>query len=764
MNNLVIQFVAADPFEKTRLGLPEEMMEIQRKIQSSPPRGHRLVPAPAANLEDVIFALQNNRPNCVHFSCHGTQFSKIVLFNGKNEAEPLSQQTVGLLFNTLRGRIRLVTLSCCHSEDQASKIAEMIDCVIGIRGIVEPAAAAAYSAAFYGQLANKQSVADAHNLALITFSHHNPRNRSVPQLFPRAGIDPHTVFPGIRSSLTSNNGAKVGEGASTPDAPPERHRRKSYPPDAISVSGVSGTQTPLTPVASKSKQYRLAKQAFEENRDRYGIWAEELSIVKTASIDGTATVSYRITGLHGLTQNIKRIYFDINTTAGLVSNPRLDSQVDNPTPVWKPIRCKEAESARGVIDRLGSIRGYFVKSIPYAGASSNPDGYSFGWTVLILNCDAVTTWEFNNLYARNQQRHVDDSLLPGPQEYFAALIWFPVKKLIINLSLPQPSELKLKVANSSPPTHRLFHLKSSDKRPIPINSVVAGDTLYLRPNPTSLWNARNRHWEPVSAGSDSLSTLVSRPDGTSTLTVHYPALGSYTSLDWEVMQLHVRGRFDSLIRTAEHLRSELLEHRICHRSKKSNPQTKAICDRFHDLHLQLWDRYDGTGRKHKFETALFVWNDAKKRLEMVEGFVNGRPMPAQAWEFWLPFGLGLAGASFRTAKAQIYRRPLDPSENRERENYLELPEQIQHECLVSLPMDHPSLFATDVPALGPFRSRQLVGVVTIGTAYKASGLCSLCRDVIDKGHWEAAKDLQSLRDECQATCDSISDLILNKPD
>lgn len=725
MNRLVIQVVGADPYEDTpeaRLELGKEFQAIQRVVEAQPAQKHQVHPAPAARLSDVIRVLQNKKPNCVHFTCHGTQFSRIVLLDEKDEAAPVSHLTIGLLFNALSERIRLVVLSCCYSAEQAERIAEIIDCVVGIEGTVDAKAAAAYSVEFYRNLANDESVARAHELALITFSDHNKQGGALPKLYPRSGVDPAKVFPGRT---------------------------------APSVAGAA------RPNGVHTKKYQQAKRVFEENRQRYGVWADESIIKKAGLIDGSSAISYRIEKLRTIDQKIRKVYFDIDTMAGLVGQPGFDSTRGTPSLEWKPAPSKEPGTIKGRVDQLSSTRGHFVGNLPLGiNASGTKGTYSFGWTVPILNCDAVTMWEFNNLYAKNDQKHVDGSNLPAtPHEYFAALVWFPVKKLTIHLSLPQSSMINEKRPNMQPRC-RIFRLKSTAK-PIPTKDVLGGGTLYLRPNPKSSWNARNLHWEAVPIDHElPPPVLESRPDGTATLTVEYPPMGSYISLDWDVLELEVSGRLDTLIRQTEHVREELLRHRDCRKTRKESTHTRSIKRLFCDLHENFLQKYGCKAGKGTFETTLLVWNDEKKRLEMVEGFVNGHELPLKSWDFWLPFGAGLGGSCFRTANTRGYRRPLDPSNGSSKYDYLPLPGGKPHECLITFPIDHPEFLKRDLRALGPFRSRQLIGVVTIGSTCKASNLCLLCEGKDQAQIRANMKDLHILRKACQATCDNISSLIL----
>ena len=203
MNKLIIQFVAADTAPEAKIGVDLELQEITRQVKTGPERKHHaLIAAPAARLKHFHKALQWEHPNCVHFSAHGTQFSRIILFNEQNEPEAISNQTLGLLFNALHGQIRLVTLSYCFSHEQAKKIAELIDCVIGIEKTIPPKAATNYAAHLYGVLADGKSVGEAHELALVHLSRFNLSKGSEPQLLVRDGINPNNVFSGLKTRTT----------------------------------------------------------------------------------------------------------------------------------------------------------------------------------------------------------------------------------------------------------------------------------------------------------------------------------------------------------------------------------------------------------------------------------------------------------------------------------------------------------------------------------------------------------------------------------
>jgi CHAT domain len=713
MGKLIVQFVGADPYEDQptgRLKLSEEYQSMKRVVQASRAQQHDLFDAPAARLLDVVNELQRNRPNCVHFTCHGTQFSRIVLLGDFNQPEPISHVTVARLFNALSGRIRLVTLSCCYSAEQASRIAEIIECVIGIEGAVGVTAAAAYSIALYGALANGESVAEGHRLALIQFAHHNPKGHAEPKMYLREGVDAETLFPGKPSETRPRSAAA---------------RRRT-------------------------NEYRQAKTAFEDNCRRYGVWADELIVRKSALLDGSCAVSYRIDNLCAMSDQIRRIYFDFKTTAGLVSKPDIDlGPVD-----WKPVPCREPESLRGLFEQLTSVRGHFDCSLEFKSKGAEKrNTYDLAWTIPVLNADAVTTWEYHNLYAHNQQRHVDGSQLPElPEEYFSVLTWFPVKKLTIHLSLPQPAKIYPNLTFVQPRS-RMFRCRGSA---LSIRNVMDRETLYMRPFPK---NGRKVRWESMLNNSGSLEPILeNRPDGTSTLTLEFPPVGGYASLDWDMVELQTTDRLDHLIRETEHLRDELLRHRSDRVKGKKMSHMKVIRSIFAELHDRLWQRFDRKNPTTKFESTLLVWDQSTNRMQVADGFINGCELSStsKAWKFWLPFGFGLSGKCFRTAEAQAYRRPLEPFRITGRQNYLLLPKSLPHECILALPIDHPEFLQADLDSLGPFRSRQLVGVMTIGSTFKASELCKLCGGGEPSQIQQHMQDLQMLREDCQAACDKIA--------
>lgn len=160
-----ILFLAANPVDAPHLGLDEEIRAIQHSLREAEHRDQfTVVQEWAVRRNDLTGALLRHRPHVVHFSGHGTQSGELVLKDDAGRSRPVSILFLSQLFSTLRDNIRLVVLNACYSERQARKIAELVDCVVGMPQAIGDEAARDFSAAFYQALGYGRSVREAFDL------------------------------------------------------------------------------------------------------------------------------------------------------------------------------------------------------------------------------------------------------------------------------------------------------------------------------------------------------------------------------------------------------------------------------------------------------------------------------------------------------------------------------------------------------------------------------------------------------------------------
>jgi hypothetical protein len=161
----VILFLGANPSMTTRLALDKEVCEISQRLVKAAHRDEiRLVQEWAVRAEDLQEHLLRHRPSVVHFSGHGNSSGQLLVENGAGRAVPLGREAVSRLFHVLRKNIRCVVLNACFSADQASAIAEHIDCVVGMTTAVRDSVAITFAGAFYQGLGFGESVQSAFDL------------------------------------------------------------------------------------------------------------------------------------------------------------------------------------------------------------------------------------------------------------------------------------------------------------------------------------------------------------------------------------------------------------------------------------------------------------------------------------------------------------------------------------------------------------------------------------------------------------------------
>ena len=189
-----ILFLAANPWDSARLALDEEVRLVEDKLRNAEHRDALVLkPRFAVRLDDVLQALNEDRPCVVHFAGHGDQ-DAIWLQGGSTKPERVNTRTLVHLFRALHDDIRVVVLNACYSRDQAEAITGVIDCAIGMPSTILNGPASEFAAAFYRALGFGRSVRNAFDQALVLLLHHGVDDGDLPELLTRRGVDPDEVF------------------------------------------------------------------------------------------------------------------------------------------------------------------------------------------------------------------------------------------------------------------------------------------------------------------------------------------------------------------------------------------------------------------------------------------------------------------------------------------------------------------------------------------------------------------------------------------
>jgi CHAT domain len=193
-NKIRILFLAANPKETDLLNFREELTAIQDELgrfgfKDSFDLEIRLT----TKRRELSAFLLHYKPHIVHFSAHGTKYGEIILEGEGGRARPLSPTALRDFFQALGQEDadsipRLVVMNACYSTGQASALAEVIDCVVGMSRDVGDDDAIAFSAGFYQALGFGRSVQNALEIGKASISMENLPDSAVPRLVSRTGV------------------------------------------------------------------------------------------------------------------------------------------------------------------------------------------------------------------------------------------------------------------------------------------------------------------------------------------------------------------------------------------------------------------------------------------------------------------------------------------------------------------------------------------------------------------------------------------------
>jgi hypothetical protein len=150
-------FIAANPKNTTALQLPVEYRNIQQSIRQGSEREsiEWLSPIFAATLEEVMHGLAQ-KPEIVHFSGHGVD-KGIYLEQENGMADLLTNDQLQLLFNDLKGTVKIILLNSCYSAAQAQFLSSLGCSVVGYNLPIGDAAALGFAKGFYIGLSHGKS-------------------------------------------------------------------------------------------------------------------------------------------------------------------------------------------------------------------------------------------------------------------------------------------------------------------------------------------------------------------------------------------------------------------------------------------------------------------------------------------------------------------------------------------------------------------------------------------------------------------------------
>ena len=500
-------------------------------------------------------------------------------------------------------------------------------------------------------------------------------------------------------------------------------------------------------------EFETQDQDFTSSVNRFGVYTERVSILKQIRSDGSSTVTYTVDGLSVLKSRISGIHFVYSSAAGTIDRIRLESATrgvkwiddDHDVDVSRFSYAQVIERARDRARRLsGTVR------FPQSLRPNNP--VSFRLSFRLLNGDALSDWEFFQMYDAVARQHMDEKRLTRPTDYLARTVWFPTRLLTIRVALPT-------AIRECVPSVFLYpnHTKISRQ------DVVKNSVLHFS-RPTEKKKAMLAVAKPLRPPRDLGLFRKSSARGWE-FSVPVPVVGSCYSIDWPLPLSPTNDFTRALEEDARKFRKALVWHR---NQRRTGTVDRSVASHTSELIAGLFRTFCrslvSTDLADDRLVILFLtYLEREQRLVVVDGVRNGGDLTAKTWDFWLPFGLGLAGSCFKSGNRVFVLNPqrqalsmpiVDSAKDSPEEDpgfYLHIPGDSRPRFLLQIPLDHPEFKPKNCPA-NYEASRQRVGVISIASLRGKTWLAGM----------KEKREFRQLQDWCQGLCNDVYRILVDK--
>lgn len=295
------------------------------------------------------------------------------------------------------------------------------------------------------------------------------------------------------------------------------------------------------------------ERAFEARVREIGIRIRRLSVTKQIDNSGSSTMNYQFEKLSVLTGKLSKLRVSFTSEGGIAGDFKLDPDAERHGIEWIP---DKREPAVGTLEErihcMSRLSGYLKFPTTLIPGST----VTFGFSLKIFSGNALSKWEFYQMYGPDERRHLSGDL-GNEIEYLARIIWVPIEILKIKVSLPNRA--------SKPPFLSVF--RYNDPEQIPASAVLDEEgVLHMSPASGSRLHPKSEqgrnswsHLDDPLLTEAGMTTLSNTDAQTWELTVSKPLVGTIYSLDW--IPDSPSPDLDNLAEKARKVRARLLEHR-----------------------------------------------------------------------------------------------------------------------------------------------------------------------------------------------------------
>lgn len=180
---ITVLYLGVSPDNADRLRVDAEARDIREAIRlSDNPDSIVFEDRWAVRQNDLLQALNETNPVVVHFSGHGSPDGSLVIEDLAGRALTVSKDAIAAVIEAATEGVRLVVFNACFSDEQAEKVLEHVDAVIGMSDSISDAAALAFARQFYSSIGFGLSLAQAFKQARAAIALVSPGEVETPQL------------------------------------------------------------------------------------------------------------------------------------------------------------------------------------------------------------------------------------------------------------------------------------------------------------------------------------------------------------------------------------------------------------------------------------------------------------------------------------------------------------------------------------------------------------------------------------------------------
>lgn len=194
---LKILFIASLPSEHPFISSDEEFRAIQLQLRGAEKRrGIVLKSVWAARLPDVIDAILRERPDVIHFSCHGSRIgteNELFLMADNGKAHPVSYDALLDILSVTGDSIRLAVFNTCAVNIKFGNRPSTIDFIIHGTSQILDRVAVQFASSFYTALSHGQTVLAAYTIASYCARAEGHQAHSQYHLLVRDGASPENI-------------------------------------------------------------------------------------------------------------------------------------------------------------------------------------------------------------------------------------------------------------------------------------------------------------------------------------------------------------------------------------------------------------------------------------------------------------------------------------------------------------------------------------------------------------------------------------------